>query len=72
MLIKLLSFGLEVLRTIDLDDQHRFDARKIDDVPMHWNLPTELVTSELTVSQPRPETPLGIAGLSTHRSRKAL
>ena len=49
-----------VLTTVDLDDEHRFQASEVGNVRSDANLATELVAFELPEAQVLPEPTLGV------------
>jgi hypothetical protein len=51
---------LEVLSTVELDDQFCFKASKVGDVVGHGYLSAESIACKLPVSQASPKVPLGI------------
>ncbi len=53
-----------MLSAIELNDQHRFEAREIDDIRMEAVLEAELETAKLAVSDRAQEAILGIGAIS--------
>jgi hypothetical protein len=58
-----------VRRAIDLDDQFRLEAGKIDDELPERNLPTKMQALNRVSSKARPEQTLGSRGVASQRSR---
>jgi len=50
----------EMLAAIELDDQHRLDAGKVGEVPAHRMLSSELVATDLPITQGLPQCALGV------------
>ena len=59
-LVRAHRFRLEVLAAIELNDQHRFDASEVCEIPTDGALTSKLVAVELSIPQ---RTPQGLLGL---------
>jgi hypothetical protein len=61
------AFGM--LETVSLDDQLSADAKKVDNIRSHRNLPAKLDPIQPTIAQKTPKAKLGVGGRGAHRSR---
>ncbi len=62
-------FGFEVLAAIQFDDELRFEACEISEVPSHWMLAPKLETAQLPIAQGLPKKALRIGRSLTQRPR---
>jgi hypothetical protein len=57
-----------MLCAIDLDDQPRFEADKVQNVTIYWNLPLEFESFKLTTPESLPKHILSLGGITAHGS----
>ena len=55
---------VEMMRTVDFDDQAGAEADEVEDVAAHRYLPAELVAGEVAQAERAPKTALGVGGLA--------